>query len=88
MSRKKRLLILCSFMVPSIVGACLGYLLLRGTAAHVKHAAIGFIVGVLLLATVEDMVPEADAPGTARWISTLSCTAGFVFFVTLSTVVG
>ena len=88
MSRPKRLLMLCSFVMPSIVGASIGYLLLRGAQAHIKHAAIGFIVGILLLATVEDMVPEADAPGTARWISTLSFTAGFVFFVVLSTTMG
>jgi ZIP family zinc transporter len=85
MSRKKRFLILCSFVIPPLVGVSIGYLLLRGAEEDVKHAAIGFIVGILLLATVEDMVPEADAPGTARWISTLSFTGGFVFFVVLST---
>jgi len=88
MSRKKRFLILCSFVMPPLVGMSIGYLLLRGAEEHVQHAAIGFIVGVLLLATVEDMVPEADAPGTARWISTMSFTAGFVFFLMLSTTMG
>jgi ZIP family zinc transporter len=87
-SRNKRLLVLCSFVVPSIVGVSIGYLLLRGAAENIEHAALGFIVGVLLLATVEDMVPEADEPGTARWISTLSFTAGFVFFVFLSAAIG
>jgi ZIP family zinc transporter len=71
-----------------MLGVSIGYLLLRGSEEYVQHAAIGFIVGILLLATVEDMVPEADAPGTARWISTLSLTGGFVFFVVLSTVMG
>jgi ZIP family zinc transporter len=84
----KRLLVLCSFVMPSIVGASIGYLLLRGAQAYIKHTAIGFIVGIPLLAPLEDMVPEADAPGTARWISTLSFTAGFVFFVVLSATMG
>jgi ZIP family zinc transporter len=37
--------------------------------------------GVLLLATVEDMLPQADEPGTPRWISTLAFTGGFAVFV-------
>ena len=86
--RKKRFVILCAFVLPSIVGVSIGYLLLRGAERNFEHAAIGFIVGVLLLATVEDMVPEADEPGTARWISTLSLTGGFVFFVFLSAAIG
>jgi len=88
MSRRKRFLILCAFVLPSTVGVCIGYLLLRDAEAYLKHAAIAFVVGILLLATVEDMVPEADAPGASRWISTLAFTLGFVFFVMLSTAMG
>lgn len=87
-SRKWRLMISASFVVPPIVGAGIGYLLLRGAGEDIEHAALGFIVGVLLLATVEDMVPQADEPGVARWISTLSFAGGFIFFVILSTVIG
>jgi ZIP family zinc transporter len=87
-ARKRRLLISGSFVVPPSVGAVIGYWFLRGAGEAVEHAALAFIVGVLLLATVEDMVPQADAPGTPRWISTLSFAGGFVFFVGLSTVIG
>jgi len=39
---------------------------------------------MLLVATVEDLVPQADEPGTARWLSTTSFVTGFVFFALLS----
>jgi ZIP family zinc transporter len=87
-ARKRRLLISASFLVPTSVGAVIGYWLLRGAGEAVEHAALAFIVGVLLLATVEDIVPQADEPGVARWVSTLSFAGGFVFFVVLSTALG
>lgn len=87
-SHKRRLLLSGSFVVPPLIGAVIGYLLLRGAGEAIEHAALAFIVGVLLLATVEDMVPQADAPGVARWISTPSFAGGFGFFVLLSTYLG
>jgi hypothetical protein len=47
-----------------------------------------FVVGVLLLATVEDMLLQADEPGTPRWISTLAFTGGFAVFVVLAEYLG
>jgi ZIP family zinc transporter len=46
------------------------------------------ITGVLLASTVEDLVPQADEPGAARWISTASFVAGFSFLLLLSAYFG
>jgi ZIP family zinc transporter len=82
--RKRRLGISGSFILPPIFGAAIGYLLLRDASTQVEHAALAFLVGVLLLATVEDMLPQADEPGVARWISTPSFAGGFALFAALS----
>jgi ZIP family zinc transporter len=66
----------------------LGFWLLRGAGEVVEHAALAFLVGILLLATVEDMLPQADETGAARWISTLSFTGGFALFAVLSAYLG
>ncbi|WP_425450021.1 ZIP family metal transporter [Virgifigura deserti] len=86
--RRSRLLTTASFALPAVLGASAGYWLLRGASDRFEHAALAFIVGVLLLATVEDMVPQADEPGAARWISTISFAAGFAFFALFSAYVG
>lgn len=82
--RRTRLLAVASFALPVIVGAALGFWLLRGTGEVVQNAALAFIVGVLIVTTVEDLVPQADKPGTTRWISTAAFVAGFAFFTFLS----
>lgn len=84
MSRGKRLLATATFALPVLVGAVLGYWLLRGEGPGVQNAALAVIVGILLGATIEDLVPQADRPGTARWISTSAFVAGFVFFTLLA----
>lgn len=86
--RSRRLVISASFALPASVGAGLGYWLLRGAGEVVEHTALAFLVGMLLLATVEDMLPQADEPGTARWISTLAFTGGFALFAVLSAYLG
>src|SRR5690606_32359110 len=70
MPRRRRLLVIASFVAPVFLSASLGYFLLRGTSAEMQNAALAFVVGLLLLATIEDVVPEADAPKPRRWIST------------------
>jgi ZIP family zinc transporter len=82
--RKVRLLAATSFVLPVLVGAVLGFLLLRGSAERTQDAALAAIVGVLLVSTVEDLVPQADEPGTERWLSTTSFVGGFALFALLS----
>jgi ZIP family zinc transporter len=82
--KRTRILIGLSFAMPLFVGATAGYWLLRDVGAEVQNAALAFVVGVLLLATVEDTLPQADKPSPPRAISTVSFAGGFTFFMLLA----
>jgi len=75
--RGRRWLLSFFLFLPVMTSAAIGFWLLGGQGDFVQNAALAFIVGVLLLATIEDMIPEGDRPQPARWISTLSFAAGF-----------
>lgn len=87
LGRSKRVFAALSYAIPAVVGAALGYLLLRGASSGAQEAALAVIAGVLLVAVVEDLVPQADRPGTARWISTSAFVLGFVFIALLTSYV-
>jgi ZIP family zinc transporter len=82
--RKRRLLVAASFPIPVFVSATIGFWLLRGAGEAVQNAALAFIVGILLLATVEDTLPQADDPNPPRWISTIAFSGGFALFALMS----
>ncbi len=86
-SRRTRVLAGVAFPLPVFAGASLGYWLLRDAPVQLSHAALVFTAAILLLTTVEDLVPEADAPQARRWATTAAFTAGFVFFTILSMVI-
>lgn len=88
MRRRTRLMVAASFVLPVLIGAVAGFWGLRGAGEAWQMAALAFVIGILLLATVEDLVPQADELGAARWISTISFTAGFAFFALLSSYIG
>lgn len=83
-SRSKRVLAVASFALPVVGASAIGYWLLRDAGARAQGASLCVIIGVLLVTTIEDLVPEADAPGTARWLSTASFVVGFCSFALLS----
>ena len=82
--RAVRLAAAASLFVPVAIGAAAGFWLLRDQSAQLQNAALALVVGLLLLATIEDLVPQADEPQTRRWITTASFAAGFIFFALLS----
>lgn len=82
--RRRRILVSAAMFLPVLASAALGFLMLRGAPDVVQSAVLAFIVGVLLLATIEDMVPEGDAPRPPRWSSTLAFAAGFAGLALLS----
>ena len=86
--RKQRLLVGVLVSLPIFVSAMLGYLALRGAPDWIQGLAIAAIVGLLLTATIEDLIPEGDAPRPPRWASTAAFAAGFSGFVLLSTSLG
>lgn len=83
-SRPLRIAAAATLVVPVFIGAGTGFWILRGQEVAIQNMGLAVVVGLLLLATVEDLVPEADAPKTRRWITTASFAAGFVFFVLIS----
>jgi ZIP family zinc transporter len=82
--RWRRVAMMAFLLLPVLASAALGYFLLRGATAFVQDAALAFIVGVLLLATVEDVLPQGDKPEPPRWISTSSFAGGFAAMALLS----
>jgi ZIP family zinc transporter len=83
-SRGRRLLLSASFVLPSLLGASLGYWLLRGAPPAVQQAALAFTAGLLLVAAIEDMITEAhEAAADSRW-SALSLVGGFALFTLVS----
>jgi zinc transporter, ZIP family len=85
---KRRLIILASFALLVFISASLGFWMLRGAGEIIQSAALASIAGVLLLATVEDTLPQADKPHPERWISTAAFAGGFGMFAHLSSYLG
>lgn len=86
--RRWRLLAAASYALPPLVAAAAGYLLLRGAGEAEQNAVLALIAGVLLVTTVEELVPEADRPGTRRWVSSSGFVLGFVFIALLASYFG
>lgn len=84
LDRKWRLVAAASYLIPAVGGAAGGFLLLSGAGDSERNAVLALVAGVLLVTTVEELVPEADRPGTRRWISTSGFVLGFVFVAILS----
>lgn len=80
-SRTRRLAMAALYPVPALGGAAFGFAALRGAGEPVHAAALAALAGLLLLATAEDLLPEADAPGAPRWASSLSFAGGFVLLL-------
>ena len=82
--RSTRFLAAGSFIAPVVVGVLIGYGALRDASEATQDAALAVIVGILLVTTIEDLVPEADKPGASRPVSTTAFVAGFGFFALLA----
>lgn len=74
---RRRWLLNLGLFLPVVASASAGFWLLRDQSALIKNAALALVAGVLLLAIIEDMLPEGDRPRPPRWISTLCFAFGF-----------
>jgi len=79
-TRRSRLLLSGSFIVASVGGALIGWVLLRGQSETVKFAGLAFVAGLLLIAAVEDMIAEAHETREDSRASTASFVGGFALF--------
>jgi len=59
MPQTERFLLLAAFIIPVWLGAMLGYLGLRGQADLPKLIVLAFTTGTLIVAIVEEIIPEA-----------------------------
>lgn len=84
-SRRARLWVAVLLATPAVISCGLGFWLLRDASPAVQNAALMVVAGLLLVATIEDVVPEGDAsPRLPRWVSTAAFAAGFVGLAVLS----
>lgn len=81
---RERLVPILILPIPALLGGLLGYQLLSDSHALMQASALAFVAGLLLLATVEDTVPEADAPGAPRSRSGPAVAGGFSLILFIS----
>lgn len=82
--RKKRLIAAAAYPITPVAGAAAGFLVLRGTGDVTMALALSFFAGLLLLATIEQIVPEADRSGAPLRISSPAFAAGFIMLMLMS----
>lgn len=86
--KRERLIIMALVPVFAVISAGLGFGLLKGADVGLQHGVLAVMVGVLLLTTVEETLPQGDAPQPPRWISTTAFAGGFALFALMSSIVG
>ncbi|GMM92266.1 ZIP family metal transporter [Qipengyuania sp. MTN3-11] len=75
--RGKRLRALAIYPLLPVIGALVGYVVLAGAGPLLTGFVLALFAGLLLIATIEDIVPEADQPKAKRRISSPSFALGF-----------
>jgi ZIP family zinc transporter len=79
-TRTRRLLLSASFVLPCLLGATIGYWLLRGGSETLQLAGLAFTAGILVLAAVEDMLQEAHEAAEDSRLSAAFFVGGFALF--------
>lgn len=86
-SKTKRVIAAAAMILPAFGSAILAFWLLGDSSPQLKSATLAFISGVLLLATIEDVIPQGDASRPARWLSTMAFALGFTGLALLSALI-
>ena len=86
--RSKRLIAASLYPLTPVIGGAVGYLALRGAGDTMMGIALAFFAGLLLLATIEQIVPEADKPGAPLRISSPAFAGGFITLMLMSAYAG
>ena len=87
LSGGKRLALLAALPLVALVGGVAGFLALRDADPAIQSAALAFMAGVLLLATIEDTVSQGDEPQPPRRYSSLAFAGGFALMMVITEVV-
>ena len=85
---RARLLAALAYLVAPLIGGLVGYVLLNGAGELAKGAVLAVFAGILLTATIEDLLPEADAPDTPRRLSSPAFAVGFAVLLLMSAYIG
>ena len=86
--RTKRLGAMALYPAMPILGALMGFLALQGAGDLLTGLVLAVFAGLLLTATIEDIIPEADQPGAPRRISSPSFAVGFVALLLMAAYLG
>ena len=78
--RSKRLLLSASFVIATLLGATIGYWLLRDQSEALQLMALAFTAGLLILAAVEEMLGEAHEVAEDNRTSAAFFIGGFALF--------
>lgn len=82
--RSRRRIAAAAYPLTPLLGAAAGFLVLRGASDTTMALALSFFAGLLLLATIEQIVPEADKPGAPLRISSPAFAGGFIMLMLMS----
>mgnify|MGYP003115649675 CR=1 FL=1 len=87
-SKRNRLLLSVSFIVPVTLGAALSYVALRDQSESAQLAALVATAGLFAVAVFEDMITEAHEAADDSAISSAFLLLGFAAFALVSTGLG
>lgn len=82
--RSKRLIAASLYPITPLIGGAVGFLALRDAGDPATGIAMSFFAGLLLLATIEQIVPEADKAGAPLRMSSPAFAGGFVALMLMS----
>ena len=82
--KKMRIFLNLFASLPVLIGATVGYFLVKGQPLIVKYAILAFAAGILLTITAEEIIPESHKNGEAR-LAALVLISGFALFTLIST---
>lgn len=77
-SQKFRITVGILVALPVFLSAILSLWLVSGRSLLTQNSILMIMGGILLLTTVEDIIPEGDAPRPARWYSSIAFGLGFI----------
>ncbi len=86
--KTRRLALSASMLVPALLSAAIGFYGLRDASSLVHGSVLAAFAGILLLATIEDVIPQGDEPNPPRWVSTAAFAFGFAGLALLSSIFG
>lgn len=86
--RARRWTALALYPLMPLIGAFAGFLVLQDAGALLRGVVLGLFAGLLLTATIEDIIPEADRPDAPRHISSPAFALGFVALLLMASYIG